>query len=155
YSLRIALLSATVATIISLAACFALVRGGAPRARDLSNLLLAPLIVPSIIYALALVMALARLQTQPGYWALTAAMTVIGVPFALRVTLSAFNSLDWQLEGAARTLGASRSESWRLVLIPIIAPSIVTGWLFSFIVAFDESVISIFLATPRQQTLSA
>jgi len=155
YSLRVALLAATLASVLGSLAALALVRGRVRHPSLWTNLLLAPVIVPSVIYAVSVVVVLARLERRSGFWPLVLALAVIGIPFCVRVILSALAAVNWETEAAARTLGAGRWQAWRLVLVPVLAPSLVMSWLFAFIVAFDDVVVSVFLATPRDQTVSA
>lgn len=155
YSLRIAVVAATLSAVLGTLAAIALIRSNIRFKSVILGFFLAPLIVPSTVFALAILVVLVKAGWQPGFWPLTLGLAVHGSPFCIRIVLSGLQNIDWQLEAAARTLGASRRRTWLRVLLPMAAPSIAAGWMFSFIFAFDDSTISIFLARPTKQTYGA
>jgi putative spermidine/putrescine transport system permease protein len=155
YSLRIALVAATLSAVLGTLASIALIRSNIRFKSAILGFFLAPLIIPSTVFALAILVVLVKAGRQPGFWPLTLGLAVHGAPFCIRIVLSGLQNIDWQLEAAARTLGASRKRAWLRVLLPMAAPSIAAGWMFSFIFAFDDSTISIFLARPTKQTYGA
>jgi ABC-type spermidine/putrescine transport system permease subunit II len=155
YSLRVAVVAATLAVVLGTLASIALLRSNLRFKQAILTFFLAPLIVPSSVFALAILVVLVKAGRQPDFWPLTLGLAVHGAPFCIRIVLSGLQNIDWQLEAAARTLGASRRRAWLRVLLPIAAPSVAAGWMFSFIFAFDDSTISIFLARPTKQTYGA
>jgi ABC-type spermidine/putrescine transport system permease subunit II len=155
YSLRVALLSATMASGLGTLASLALVRSKFRFKGAVLAFLLSPLIIPSTIFALAALVGLKQLGWRPGLWPLTIALTVHTAPFCVRIISSGLQNIDWELEAAARSLGATRRSAFRKVIVPLAAPSIAAGWVFTFILAFDDSSISVFLARPIQQTYGA
>ncbi|WP_395693496.1 ABC transporter permease [Nocardioides sp.] len=153
-SVRIALLSAAVATVVGTSAALALHRwhrrkaAGAVRA-----LLLLPLVVPGIIVAIgvyALVLELGLLGTTIGF---VTAHATIGLPFVIVTVGASLRNLDPQLERAAASLGAGPFETARRVTLPLIAPGIASGALFAFMASFDEVVVALFIKSPFLETL--
>ncbi|MFB3818161.1 MAG: ABC transporter permease [Candidatus Methylomirabilales bacterium] len=120
------------------------------RGKNLINaFLLAPNMVPAISLALGLLALYSAVRLMDTFWGLTMALSIITMPYMLRSVMSAFNELDPALEEAAWTLGASRWRTFRLVLLPLIGPGVLAGLLLSFIIAFNEFTIIIFLYGPR------
>jgi putative spermidine/putrescine transport system permease protein len=81
------------------------------------------------------------------------AHTIITVPYIVRSTLSSLAGLDASLEEAARVLGATGFEAFRLVTLPLIQPGLVAGALFAFITSLDNVPVTIFLISANQTTL--
>ena len=152
YSLQVALVAATLASTLGTLASLAIIRSNLRFKSAILTFLLSPLIIPSTIFGLAVLVALTQLGWRPGFWPLTIALTVHTAPFCVRIICSGLQNIDWQLEAAARALGASRRRAFTRVILPLAAPSIAAGWGITFILAFDDSSISIFLARPIRQT---
>jgi len=74
-------------------------------------------------------------------------------PFSLRMTLSSVIGLERDAEHAARSLGASRWVVFRRILLPLILPGVMGGWVLAFIQSFDDVTMTIFVATPGTTTL--
>jgi mannopine transport system permease protein len=155
YSLQVALLAATLASILGTLAALALVRSNIRFKGVVLAFLLSPLIIPSTIFGLAALVALTQAGWRPGLWPLVIALTVHSAPFTVRIISSGLQNIDWELEAAARSLGASRRKTFIKVILPITLPSLAAGWVIAFILAFDDSTISVFLARPTRQTYGA
>lgn len=154
------LLSATLAvttTAVSLAmgtaAAYAIVRRKIPGAEALSALLMAPLVFPAVVIAVALLQFYTLVGLRGSFVALVAAHVLITLPYVVRSVLAAIAGANASLEEAARTLGAGPWTAFRLVGLPLIRPGLVAGGIFSFIVSFDNVPVSIFLVSVRQTTL--
>jgi ABC-type spermidine/putrescine transport system permease subunit II len=155
YSLQVAVLAATIASALGTLSSLTIVRYNFRYRSAVLAFLLSPLIIPSTIFGLAILVWLTQLGWRPGLWPLTIAIAVHTTPFCVRIITSGLLNIDWELEAAARALGASRRRAFMRVILPLAAPSIVAGWVFTFILAFDDSSISVFLARPIQQTYGA
>ena len=149
------LILAAIVTVIALAAglpvALALARGAAPGA--LGILMSAPLLLPTLVLGLALLLALqplALLATWPG---LVLAHLVVVLPFIVRIMATALLALPPGLEEAASTLGAPPARVFWRITLPMAAPGIAAAGTLAFLVSFDEVVISLFLVGPRLTTL--
>jgi putative spermidine/putrescine transport system permease protein len=152
-SAEIALLAASAATIAAFLAGYALSRRP-PRGRDaIVTALMGPLFVPEIVVGLAILELANMLDLAPTLPMLAAAHTVFVMPFALRLVLSSFSRFDFDIEDAARSLGATKARAlWRITL-PLTRPSLIAGFTLSAIMSFVNLPISMFLTTPRTTTL--
>jgi ABC-type spermidine/putrescine transport system permease subunit II len=153
FSLEIALLTAVLTTVVGTMACYALVRGAGRLGTLFQALLVGPLVVPHIALAVALYIFFQQTGmsgTRIGY---VLAHTVIALPFVVFTVAAALASVDPALEDAAMSCGASRGTAFRAVTLPLIAPNVISGGLFAFIISFDEPVVAFFLAGVRDKTL--
>jgi spermidine/putrescine transport system permease protein len=114
------------------------------------NLLLAlavlPLIVPFIVLAVALLLLFSALHVERSLWTVGIAHTVVGLPYAFLIVVSRLAGFDSSLEEAAMDLGATYPTTLRRIVLPIIAPAMVSAWLTAFTVSFDEFALALFLA---------
>jgi ABC-type spermidine/putrescine transport system permease subunit II len=152
-SFGVAIATALVSLAIGSAAALALVRGS-PRMRRVGyQLLLAPLIVPVIISAVALYFLFARLQLVNTSIALVIAHSIGAVPLVVLIVAASLQAQNIRLEHAAASLGASRIVTiWRIVLPPI-RPGLIVAGFFAFLASFDEVVLSLFVSGPNTKTL--
>jgi putative spermidine/putrescine transport system permease protein len=79
--------------------------------------------------------------------------TVVCIPYVIRSVIASLEGLDFNLENAARVLGATRVQTFFRVILPLIKPGIAAGAIFSFLMSFDNVPISIFIIDPTQKTL--
>jgi len=145
-SLVLAGAASTAALILGTLASYALVRGGIVGRRLLEANFIAPMIVPSIITALALFFLGARLDLLGSFLGLIVAHTVLVVPYVILLMTVAIQSFDQRIELVALTLGATKLRMLTRVLLPNLMPSAFAAWLFAFVVSFDEVVVTLFLA---------
>ena len=150
-SLQVGLASAFVATLLALLAAYPLARRNVRFRPVLSALLLVPLVVPTVVLAVALLILFQRgaIPIGLGLTSIMIGHVVIALPFALLILLPRIASIDRRLEEAAYDLGASGLQTFRLVMLPLIAPSIVSAFLISFVFSIDEVVIASFLASDQ------
>ena len=146
---------ALIVTAVSLAAGFpaalAVARGMVPPA--VSAALSAPLLLPTLVIGLALLMVLQPLGLLATWGGLALGHLVVVLPFAVRILATAFAALPPDLEAAAATLGATPLRGFLHVTLPLAAPGAVAAATLSFLLSFDETVISLFLVGPRLTTL--
>ena len=105
-----------------------------------------PLIVPYIVLAVALLLLFSVLNIDRSLWTVGAAHTVVALPYVLLIVASRLAGFDANLEEAAMDLGATYPTTLRRVVIPMIAPAMVSAWLTAFTVSFDEFALALFLA---------
>lgn len=152
-SLVLALLVTVSATTIGGAAAIALHRRSLPGSDVLGAFFLSPLVLPTIIYAIGMLMLWSALVGPVAIEVLWIAHTVVALPFVIRTTLAVLAEADPFLEEAARTMGAGRLQRLFLVVIPQCFPGLAAGAFFAFNVSFDEAVLTLFLRKPGLTTL--
>lgn len=144
-SLKIAAATMVLSMVLGTMLSFSLVRGKYPGKALVSQISLLPLIVPLIIYSIA-VYGLFSEWKLIGHWqAIVLAHTVHAIPFVVIIVSAALRTYDISYEFAAMNLGASRVGAiWRVTL-PQIRPSLISAAFFAFISSFDELIIAMFL----------
>jgi putative spermidine/putrescine transport system permease protein len=152
-SLWIAAVTTLIATPIALAAALAIVRGKFPGRNAIQVFLLSPLVVPSIVIGLAILIFAAALGVRVVEERLVAAHVLITFPYLVRTITASLSRVDPLAEEAARTLGANSFLAFWHVTLPAVFPGLVAGMIFAFIVSFDNVSISLFLASARTTTL--
>lgn len=153
-SLRVAVSSATIATLIGTLAAVALARGERFRGRTLfSGMLYAPLVMPEVITGLSLLLLFVALNAERGFWTVTIAHTTLTMCFVAVVVQSRLGSLDRSLEEAAMDLGCAPVRAFLSVTLPLIAPAIAAGWMLAFTLSLDDLVIASFTTGPGSATL--
>jgi putrescine transport system permease protein len=159
-SLRIAAMNATGAVILGTMAGFALVRFHRFRGRALlAALTTAPLVLPEIITGLSLLLLFVGLQQLIGWPRARGATTItlahisFSLSYVAVIVQSRLVGFDESLEEAALDLGARPLTVFRRITLPLIAPALLSGWLLSFTLSWDDVVISQFVAGPGSSTL--
>jgi spermidine/putrescine transport system permease protein len=147
-SIRVALGSAAVATLIALMASYPLARRHVRGKSFISALMLVPLVVPTVVLGVALLILFQRGPVPIGLGLISVAIghVVIALPFAVLILLPRISSIDKRLEEAAYDLGASGIQMFRRVMLPLILPSILSAYLIAFVFSIDEVVIASFIA---------
>ena len=158
-SLKIALITATLSVVLGCFAAFVLVRYRRFSGRTLFyGLVNAPLVMPEVIIGLSLLLLMVAAQRTLGFperGVMTIVMghTLLGMAYATVVIQSRLSEIDRSLEEAALDLGCRPIQVFFLVILPDIAPALVSAWLLSFTLSFDDVVISEFLSGPGVTTL--
>ena len=153
-SLRVAVSSATIATLLGTLAAVTLSRGERFRGRALfSGMLYAPLVMPEVITGLSLLLLFVAINAERGFWTVTIAHTTLTMCFVAVVVQSRLTSLDRSLEEAAMDLGCDPVRAFLAVTLPLIAPAIVAGWMLAFTLSLDDLVIASFTTGPGSATL--
>ncbi|SPA30884.1 Spermidine/putrescine transport system permease; protein ABC Transporter permease protein [Cupriavidus taiwanensis] len=152
-SLTLGLVSATIAVALAVPAALALVRHRFPGRGVLMAVFLSPLMIPHVVLGVAFLRFFTTLGMTGSFVWLALTHVVVVMPYALRLVLAAATGLDRDAERAALSLGASRFTAFRRVVLPLILPGVVGGWMLSFIQSFDELTMTVFVATPGTTTL--
>jgi putative spermidine/putrescine transport system permease protein len=152
-SLEIAAITAVAALALGTAASYALSRYPLPGHLLILQFLTAPLILPTIVVALALLQLYARLGVSPSRASLVVGHTVVALPYCVRAMYAAFAAYDVTLDDAAATLGARPLRTFFKVTLPVIKPSLVAGGVFAFAISFSNIMVSVFLIGPGTTTL--
>ncbi|PTM97745.1 ABC transporter permease [Mycoplana dimorpha] len=153
-TIRVSLISATVATVLGTMAALALVRYTRFRGRLLfSGMVYAPLVMPEVITGLSLLLLFVAIGFDRGFWTLTLAHITFTMCFVAVVVQSRLLSFDRSIEEAALDLGATPLRTFFEVTLPIIAPAVFSGWVLAFTLSLDDLVISSFTTGPGATTL--
>ncbi|WP_373376931.1 ABC transporter permease [Cupriavidus nantongensis] len=152
-SLTLGLVSATIAVALAVPAALALIRHRFPGRGALMAFFLSPLMIPHVVLGVAFLRFFTTLGVTGSFFWLALTHVVVVMPYALRLVLAAATGLDRDAERAALSLGASRFTAFRRVVLPLILPGVVGGWMLSFIQSFDELTMTVFVATPGTTTL--
>lgn len=154
-SLRVALCSATISVVLGTACAYAITRS--PR-RVLQSMSTAPLVVPEIVMGLSMLLFFVVSQRlfgwpQRGMLTIIIAHTTLGTAYVVMIVRARLTNFDKRLEEAALNLGARPRNVFFLVTLPLIFPSIVSGWLISFILSLDDVILASFTSGPGASTL--
>ncbi|MCL2733574.1 MAG: ABC transporter permease subunit [Actinomycetia bacterium] len=152
-SLWIGAVVAVLAVLLGSAAAVALVRHRFRGSGAVQSALFSPVVVPKIAFGFAVFMLLARTGMATGRWAVVLAHTVATVPFVIVLLSAALARADRTLDQAAVDLGARPLTAFLRSTLPQIAPAMLVGGVFAFLVSFNEIDLSIFLLNSDQQTL--
>ncbi|MCE1161760.1 MAG: ABC transporter permease subunit [Thiomonas sp.] len=158
-SLKVALATATTSVLLGTLAAFALVRYRRFAGKSLLNFMInIPLVMPTVVIALALLLFFVTVQKsfgypQKGFFTIYIGHTVMAISYAAVVIQSRLKEMDRSIEEAAMDLGARPFQVFALVTLPSISQSLVSAWLLAFSLSLDEVVISAFLSGPGATTL--
>jgi putative spermidine/putrescine transport system permease protein len=152
-SIRLAAVAATFAIVFSVPASLALARYRFGGREALIGLFMSPLTIPHVVLGIALLRYLTQLGIGASFARLALGHVLLVMPFALRLVLASAAGIDQRIEQAAISLGAGPFVALRRVIVPLILPGMISGWILAFIVSFDEVAMTVFLAAPGTETL--
>jgi putrescine transport system permease protein len=159
-SLKIALVSATFATVLGTMAGLALARFKLFRGRTLfTGLVTAPLIMPEVITGISSLMLFILMAEwigwpgKRGFTTVTIAHITFSMTYVATVVQSRLSSMDVSIEEAAMDLGSRPWQVLKDVTLPVILPAIISGWLLAFTISLDDVVITNFTTGPGATTL--
>jgi len=153
-TIRVALLSATAATVLGTMAAVALVRRRRFIGRTLfSGMVYAPILMPEVITGLSLLLLFVAVGFDRGFWTVALAHTTFAMCFVAVVVQSRLLTFDLSLEEAALDLGAPPLKAFLLVTLPVIFPAVAAGWMLAFTLSLDDLVIASFTTGPGATTL--
>ena len=158
-SLKVALVTGTLSVVLGSFAAFVLVRYLRFSGRTLFyGLVNAPLVMPEVIIGLSLLLLMVAVQRtvgwpERGFITIVTGHTLLGMAYATVVIQSRLGEMDQAIEEAAMDLGCRPMQVFFLVTLPTIAPALVSAWLLTFTLSFDDVVISEFLSGPGVTTL--
>ena len=159
-SFIVALVSASVATVLGMAAGYALARFGPFRGRAIfAGLLAMPLVMPEVITGLALLLLFVAAQSAMpwlpgrGVGTLIIAHASLTMAYVAVIVQARVAGMARDYEEAAADLGAKPAAVFLYVTLPLIAPALVAGWLLAFVLSLDDLVIASFTSGPQSTTL--
>jgi putative spermidine/putrescine transport system permease protein len=141
------------ATVLGTVTAVGINRANFPSKQLVLALLISPMMIPLVITALALYLFYARIGLNDTYIGLILAHTILGMPFVLITVSATLQGFDYNLIRAGASLGASPLRVFFKIVLPNIAPGVVSGALFAFAISLDEVVVVLFVAGPAHRTL--
>lgn len=159
-SLQIAVINATVATVLGMLAALAMVRFGRFRGRTLfGGMLVAPLVMPEVITGLSLLVFFISLNqlfgwpADRGFTTITIAHITFSMAYVAVTIQARLTGMGQLLEEAAADLGAKPFKVLTAITIPRLTPALISGWLLAFTLSLDDLVIASFVTGPGANTL--
>ncbi len=153
-SITIALMAAVASTAIATAAAVAMVRGGGFKGKSATFALInLPLMVPEIVTAVATLIFFSVIGLTTGYLTILIAHITFCIPFAYLPISARLQGIESTYEQAARDLYATRGQAFRLILLPLMAPGVISGALLAFIISLDDFIITNFVKGAGMETL--
>ncbi|EJJ31494.1 ABC transporter permease [Rhizobium sp. CF142] len=143
-----------IATVVGTGAAIGIARSKGSSAAFLSAIIMSPLVIPTIIVGAGVFSIFRSWGLAGTYTGMILAHVMLTIPYVFSVTLASLRTVNSNLEGAALTLGASPLRVLLLVTVPMIAPAILSGFLFAAVMSFDELVISMFLNSPTVRPIT-
>ncbi|MBM3201458.1 MAG: ABC transporter permease [Chlamydiae bacterium] len=155
-SLRNSLLVASTATCTSLflGVCLIFFQSSGGRVKKFIPLFYGSLVIPETILAVGLISYFAILHIPLGLVTLMISHTVIGLGFSIPVLFVRYFQLDPRLKEASLVLGASPMQTFFRITLPLLRPTIIACGLLTFVISFDDFVLSYFCSGTAVQTLS-
>ncbi len=158
-SLKVATISATFSVILGTMAALVITRFGRFKGKSLFiGSITSPLVMPEVIMGLSLLMLFIGMEKiigwpERGIMTVVIAHTTLTLSYVTMVVQSRLQDLDKSIEEAALDLGASPLKVFFVITLPMIAPSIILGWLLAFALSLDDVVIASFVSGPEATTL--
>jgi putative spermidine/putrescine transport system permease protein len=152
-SLKIGMLTTLLSLTLGIMAAKGILKSNFRGKAFLNEVFMMPMIVPTIIVAIAIYRFESTFSLTGTTVGLVCAHTVLAIPFVITTVMSRLSSLDPNLENAAMTLGANRLQTFFRITVPIIKPAIFSATMFSFATSFDEIVVTLFICGVDTTTL--
>ena len=152
-SLFIGLSATVLATTLGTLAALGLTHPALPGRSAIMGLLISPMITPVIISAAGMFFFYSNLGLTQTHLGLILAHATLGTPFVVITVTATLSGFDPNLYRAAASLGAGPLRTFRRVVLPLIAPGVVSGAVFAFATSFDEVVTVLFMGGLEQRTV--
>ncbi|HAW46570.1 spermidine/putrescine ABC transporter permease [Roseovarius sp. A46] len=143
-SIVLGLMTAVISTTLGILASLALVRYNVPGRNTITTLLIAPILVPEVVLAVALLLFLNWLGLGKSFALLLAGHVIFTLPFVILVVQARLVSIKRDVEEAALSLGASPVQTFFSVTLPLMLPAVAAGALFAFTISFDDITGTLF-----------
>ena len=151
---RVAVLSASIGTVLGTLAALALVRYARfPGKTIFSGMIYAPLVMPEVITGLSLLLLFVAVNIDRGFWTVTIAHTTFTMCYVAIVVQSRLLTFDRSLEEVAQDLGCPPVKTFFKITLPLIFPAVLAGWMLAFTLSLDDLVIASFTTGPGATTL--
>src|SRR5207249_10986490 len=145
----VAALSSIGAVLLGVLASIALARKRFPAKAAVSALLLSPLVIPYVVFGISLLLFFHAVGIPRSILTVAIGHIVVSLPYTILVLVPRLDQIDVALEEAAADLGASPLQTFRLIVLPLILPAVVSAFLIAFTTSFDEYAVASFVVGPR------
>ncbi len=153
-TIRIAVLSASVSTVLGTMIAFTLTRYPRFFGRTLfSGMTYAPLVMPDVITGLSMLLLFVAMDLDRGFWTVLIAHITFTMCYVAVVVQSRLVTFDMSLEEAALDLGCPPLKTFFIITLPLILPAVIAGWMMAFTLSLDDLVITSFTSGPGATTL--
>jgi putative spermidine/putrescine transport system permease protein len=152
-SFGIGLVSGFLTLLLAAPAAYAVVKGSSRLGTVVFMLFVTPMVVPSIVIAVALFYLFAQIGLIATNLGIIIGHTVTGIPLAFVILLAVLRGYDWSLNQAAATLGANRARAMWRVTLPLVKGGIFAAFIFAFLNSFEELTIALFVGGGLKTTL--
>lgn len=152
-SFIVAPLATVIATVLGTLAAVGLNKADFTGKGLLMAILISPMVVPVVVVGVGVYLFFAQIGLSDSYTGLILAHAALGAPFVVITVSAALQGFNRNLVRASLSLGAGPLRTFFRITLPVIAPGLISGALFAFATSFDEVVITLFVAGPRQTTL--
>ena len=152
-SFGIGLATAAITVVIASFAALGLARSRSRLAGAVFLLFLTPMVVPSIVIAIALFYLFAQISLVATNLGIIIGHTVIATPVVFVILLATFKGHDWRLDAAASTLGANRAQTFWRVTLPLVKGGFAVGFVTGFLQSFEELTVALFVGGGLKTTL--
>jgi putative spermidine/putrescine transport system permease protein len=152
-SLKIATLTTIVSVVLGTSAALALNRFQSGAMTVLNGVLLSPLVIPVVVLSIGMYMVFAEWELVGTITGLLIAHSCLALPFVIVCVSASLKTVDQNLELASAGLGARPWFTFRRVVLPLIAPGVLSGAIFAFITSWDEVVVATFLTDSATRTI--
>jgi spermidine/putrescine transport system permease protein len=153
HSLTIAVVAATIATAIGTLAAVALQRYQFRGKAALSSMVFVSMLTPDIVMAISLLIIFIGVGIQLGFVSLLIAHVTFCLPFVIVSVYSRLRGFDMKMLEAAKDLGATESQTFFKIILPLAMPAVAAGWLLSFTLSLDDVIVSSFVTGPGYEVL--
>jgi spermidine/putrescine transport system permease protein len=148
-SALVAVISSIGAVMLGVLASLALARKRFAAKAAVSALLLSPLVIPYVVFGISLLLFFHAVGIPRSILTVVIGHIVISLPYTILVLVPRLDQIDVALEEAAADLGASPLQSFRLIVLPLILPAVVSAFLIAFTTSFDEYALASFVVGTR------
>ncbi|GBC87533.1 Inner membrane ABC transporter permease protein YdcV [bacterium HR12] len=145
-SAQVAAITAVVTVALAVPAAIALVRRRFRAKGLVTGALLAPLVIPLVVFGISLLVLFNAVGIPLSPLTIAVGHIVVALPFAILTVVPRLERIPAQLEEAARDLGADGMTAFRTITLPLLAPAVLSAFLISFVISFDEVVVASFVA---------
>ncbi len=153
HSLWLGVVAASIATFLGLIASVALFRYRFMGRQLLQLLIFVMIILPDLVLGVALLILMNLIAFPLGFWSLLIAHITFCLPFTTIIIGNQLRQLNKHIFEAGRDLGASEWQLFYQIIVPLVWPGLIAGWLLCFTMSIDDVIISYFVSGPNYEIL--
>lgn len=151
-SVQISATATLVGIVLCLPACIALAKGDKRFTSKMKAIFMAPIFLPVIVWAVGILQFVGIFKISGSFMLLVLAHAVLITPYIIRVVGASLDEFNFTLEDAATSLGATKTQTFLHVTLPLIRPGVIVGAMFGFMVSFSELIVTLFISGSRFTT---